>query len=302
MKALVIYHANCMDGFTSAYVFSESRASAYDEVEYLPWAYGEARPVESNKFLGKDVYILDFSFSRFHLRSFCSLANNITLIDHHKTAQADLENWEDKPDNLHIIFDMNKSGAGLTWDTLIPEASARPNLVNYVEDRDLWKFALARSKDVNAYIAFAPKTFARYKDLEDELEASLGECVEIGTALKDYHQQICESIASDLARPCIFTLQDARVEGLIANCTGQFASEVGNILAKRSGKFGATSYTDSEGNLRVSLRSIGDFDVSELAKLYGGGGNKNAAGFVVPADVSGNTKAIHFWTTDGGKV
>lgn len=299
MKALVIYHANCMDGFTSAYIFSESRAKVYDEVEYLPWAYGTARPVESEKFLGKDVYILDFSFSRFHTRAFCSLANNVTIIDHHKTAQEDLGNWEDKPDNLHIIFDMGKSGAGLTWDVFNGQ-EPRPNLVNYVEDRDLWKFALARSKDVNAYIALKPKNFAAYKELDDEVQDMLGECVEIGGALNEYHQQICESIASDLTRPCVFTVDGGRFEGLIANCPGQFASEVGNILAKRSGQFGATSYTDSEGNLRVSLRSIGDFDVSLLAKLYGGGGHKNAAGFVVPADVSGNTNAVHFWRTDGG--
>jgi oligoribonuclease NrnB/cAMP/cGMP phosphodiesterase (DHH superfamily) len=30
----------------------------------------------------------------------------------------------------------------------------------------------------------------------------------------------------------------------------------------------------------VALRSVGDFDVSEIAKQYGGGGHKNAAGFI----------------------
>lgn len=299
MKALVIYHANCTDGFTAAYVFSQTRAEAYDEVEYLPWAYGSARPVESNKFLGKDVYILDFSFSRFHMRAFCSLAIEVTIIDHHKTAQADLENWSDRPANLNVIFDMTKSGAGLTWDTLAPKNAPRPNLVNYVEDRDLWKFALARSKDANAYINLKSRNFGAYKELEDEVQDMFGEVVEIGGALNAYHEQICESIASDLARPCVFTIDDNRIEGLIANCTGQFASEVGTILAKRSGVFGATSYTDAEGNLRVSLRSIGEFDVSVLAQLYGGGGHKNAAGFVIPADVSGNTNSVHFWRTDG---
>lgn len=299
MKALVIYHANCMDGFTSAYVFSESRAKAYDEVEYRPMSYGDViYSIGENN----DIYILDFSFKRAEMRSLCSYANNVTLIDHHKTAQEDLENWEDKPENLHIIFDMNKSGAGLTWDAFHGVEEPRPNLVNYVEDRDLWKFALARSKEVNAYVALKKKTFEAYKELDDEVQSMLGECVEIGAALNDYHQQICESIASDLARPCYFTdASGSRIEGLIANCPGQFASEVGSILAKRSGKFGATSYTDSEGNLRVSLRSIGDFDVSTLAKLYAGGGHKNAAGFVIPPDASGNTKAIHFWRTDGEK-
>jgi oligoribonuclease NrnB/cAMP/cGMP phosphodiesterase (DHH superfamily) len=30
----------------------------------------------------------------------------------------------------------------------------------------------------------------------------------------------------------------------------------------------------------VALRSVSDFDVSEIAKQYGGGGHKNAAGFI----------------------
>jgi hypothetical protein len=36
----------------------------------------------------------------------------------------------------------------------------------------------------------------------------------------------------------------------------------------------------SDGKFSVSLRSRGDFDVSELAKAHGGGGHRNAAGFL----------------------
>ena len=35
----------------------------------------------------------------------------------------------------------------------------------------------------------------------------------------------------------------------------------------------------ADGLFSYSLRSVGDFDVSELAKRHGGGGHKNAAGF-----------------------
>jgi phosphoesterase RecJ-like protein len=34
----------------------------------------------------------------------------------------------------------------------------------------------------------------------------------------------------------------------------------------------------NDGSVFASLRSVGDFDVSKLAKEYGGGGHKNAAG------------------------
>ncbi len=35
-----------------------------------------------------------------------------------------------------------------------------------------------------------------------------------------------------------------------------------------------------EGSVKVSMRSKGDYDVSKIASIFGGGGHKNAAGFV----------------------
>ncbi|PLX31947.1 MAG: hypothetical protein C0604_06035, partial [Clostridiales bacterium] len=35
-----------------------------------------------------------------------------------------------------------------------------------------------------------------------------------------------------------------------------------------------------EGSVKVSMRSKGDYDVSQIASIFGGGGHKNAAGFV----------------------
>lgn len=295
-RAIVLYHANCIDGFTAAYCFHRFMEQNYLDTEYIPVNYGEMFAHAQCK--EKDVYILDFSFPRLGLLAICDVANEVTLLDHHKTAQADLEGWMEQPKNLTVVFDMNRSGAGIAWDYFAPDGYPRSTLVDYVEDRDLWKFALEHSKPINAFINSKKRNFANYRDIEDYVGNYKYEAVAVGIALENEHARICEDIADNLSRPCTFTFAEyegGRIEGLIANCTGHFASEVGNILAKRTGTFGATSYTDKNGNLRVSLRSIGDFDVSKLAKLYGGGGHKNASGFVVPADASGNTEAVQFW-------
>ena len=39
------------------------------------------------------------------------------------------------------------------------------------------------------------------------------------------------------------------------------------------------SWLRGKSNISYSLRSQPDFDCSEIAKLYGGGGHKNSAGF-----------------------
>lgn len=298
MQAVVLYHANCTDGFTAAYCFHKFMEPNYgsENVKYIPVNYGQL--FEYRQCKGKDVYILDFSFPRLGLLAICDIANEVTVLDHHKTAQADLENWADQPANLTLVFDMTRSGAGIAWDYFAPDGYPRSALVNYVEDRDLWKFALEHSRPINAFINSKHRNFDNYKSMEDYIENYKYEAVAVGNALENEHARICQDIADNLSRPCYFDFAEfegSRIEGLIANCTGHFASEVGNILAKQSSTFGATSYTDKDGNLRVSLRSIGDFDVSKLAKLYGGGGHKNAAGFVIPADASGNMAAVKFW-------
>ena len=69
------------------------------------------------------------------------------------------------------------------------------------------------------------------------------------------------------------------IEGRITACPGEFTSDVGNTLAALSGTFGLMYRPGEKGVLECSLRSKGDFDVSAMAKRFGGGGHKNAAGF-----------------------
>lgn len=68
-------------------------------------------------------------------------------------------------------------------------------------------------------------------------------------------------------------------EGRIANCPAHLTSDVGHELANQSGTFGLCWSMTKDGAVACSLRSNGEYDVSAIAKLYGGGGHKNAAGF-----------------------
>lgn len=64
------------------------------------------------------------------------------------------------------------------------------------------------------------------------------------------------------------------------------SSDAGHLLALKAGgfTFGAC-YWDTPTHRIFSLRSCPEgMDVSEIAKGYGGGGHKHAAGFKVPRD------------------
>lgn len=276
-NAVVFYHAHCMDGFASAWAFHHQKAEDYERVNYVPVSYGDDPFVAAGIQLEQpdfDIFILDFSFPRHILLALSTYARTVLVLDHHKTAQAELENWDGRPDNCKIIFDMNRSGCLLTWEHLY--LNSPPALVRYVNDRDLWKFQEHDSKEVNAVVAITPMEFHAYDVLAKQLTTDFSRVSDVGTHLLFQHQKICEEIVK-IARP--ITIGESH--GLAANCTPQFSSEVGNLLAKKSKTFGATYFSDSNGQVKWSLRSIGDYDVSSIAAGFGGGGHRNAAGFVV---------------------
>ena len=75
---------------------------------------------------------------------------------------------------------------------------------------------------------------------------------------------------------------DCEIAGLAANCPPHLTSDVGHELATKSGTFGLCWTLSQEGLVaKCSLRSNGDYDVSAIAKTFGGGGHRNAAGFEV---------------------
>ena len=280
-KAIVIYHDNCVDGFGSAWAFKKLAEKDYvDGVTYIPAQYG--KPIDQTVFEDwLDVFILDFSFDRAEIQRLAERAGSVTVLDHHKAAAENLQNWDHGFTNLEIVFDMGRSGAGITWDYLSEPNQPRPALINYIEDRDIWAWNLEYSREINSLIGFTKKEFDAYDKLSDLLGSKLDAAVGMGSLLLEQQSRHVKSIIAATKRKVTINGK----EGLICNCPGQFASDVGNELAKESGTFGATYYQGADENMYFSLRSIGDYDVSAMARDFGGGGHKNAAGFVMGDEI-----------------
>src|SRR5438034_364114 len=95
---LVIYHGECTDGFTAAWAFKTLRPLT--TATYAPAHHGDTPP----EVTGKEVYILDFAYPRAQLLRMHDQAASVLVLDHHKTAQADLEGLP------FCVFDMDRSG------------------------------------------------------------------------------------------------------------------------------------------------------------------------------------------------
>src|ERR1700679_2402350 len=84
---ICIYHFPCDDGFASAWVAKQR----WPDIELRPTNYGLAVPDENIN--GKRLLIVDFSFKPEVLQAMAERAASIIILDHHKTAQADLKDF-----------------------------------------------------------------------------------------------------------------------------------------------------------------------------------------------------------------
>lgn len=266
MKRYVLYHSSCYDGFGSAFAAWKHFHSKGIPAEYLPVSYGHAPP-EMNK--PSVIYIVDFSYDE---KTLCELRQKynceIVVLDHHKTAKEKLEGIIEKYDWLTIIFTMNKSGALITWDYFHTEPA--PMLIRHISDRDLWRFELPGSAEVHKALVSYPMDF----ELWDTFEGRLDELKTEGKALSRMYTNLVDNICKHPFKRKIDGHEVPVVNTTIA------WSEVGEKLLKMfpEAPFVA-SFTVFDDQVMWSLRSRLSFDVSEVAKKFGGGGHAQAAGF-----------------------
>ncbi|MBD8791178.1 phosphohydrolase [Pseudomonas syringae] len=268
---LCIYHANCADGFGAAWVVRRLCPDA----EFYAAKHGELAPDAT----GKHVVIVDFSYPLDTLQNMASTALSVLIIDHHKTAQEALSALpQTTPDDLEkhqlaAFFDMERSGAGLTWDYFYP-GQPRPALINHIEDRDLWRFKLEGTREILANLFSHPQDFEVWNELMVTPVSSLRS---EGAAIERSRQREL----ADLLRATQRRLVIAGFDVPAANLPFTQASDAGHIMC--AGEPFAAIYWDTPTGRSFSLRSAdtGE-DVSAIAKQYGGGSHRNAAGFSVP--------------------
>jgi oligoribonuclease NrnB/cAMP/cGMP phosphodiesterase (DHH superfamily) len=265
MSTICIYHGpGCLDGFASAWTMNKFAKLTGMEVEFVVGIYQTPPPDVT----GKDVYLLDFSYKRDVLLEMASKANSITILDHHKTAEEDLK---DLPSNVNCTFDMERSGAMITWNHFFPDIFP-PMLIKHIEDRDLWKFKIEGTKEVTAALFSYPLDFDIWDDLSNSSESLYYE----GIALLRAQEKNVQSLIKNLA-------YRANISGYnvpIINVPSMFASDVGAIMS--IGEPFAASYFELPYARVYSLRSQpGGIDVSVIAKKYGGGGHPGASGFKI---------------------
>lgn len=277
-KTVCLYHGNCFDGICAAWVVRKR----FPNVELIPANYGDDKLMTNitqdcyeNANINDSYILVDFSFPRELMILLSNKVKSLIVIDHHKTAEEACQGL----DFCH--FDMNESGASLAWKFFFPNHSL-PVLVEYIKDRDLWLFKEPESEAVNAFIQSHEMDVDAYEELYEMLETNDGfaQAISSGNAIVRYKNSLVERLVQNHIL--------MNIAGYVVPVVNSpvLMSELGNALAKMidstTGErvpFGAYYFDRADGIRQWGARSIGDFDVSAVAKLYGGGGHKNAAGW-----------------------
>ena len=266
-EPLVIFHSNCLDGFGSAYAaYVHFVVKQGIEAVFVPAAHGDTPPDAS----GRTVYILDYAYKRTVMAQLCQQAKRVVVLDHHISALEDLAGLDQECANLELHFDMDRSGAVIAWEYF--HSDPVPLLIACVQDRDLWRYAIPESYDLNAALMAHPFTFAGWHQWAQD-EGALQALVAEGKAINLYRQQMIEQ---HMRGAVMGTIAGYQVP--IINCPRAIVSELLGELAK--GQPFAAGYTDRGARRSWSLRSDENGeDVARIAALFGGGGHKRAAGF-----------------------
>lgn len=271
----VIVHGLCYDGHGAAWVAKRAMPDAH--IHY--GVYGQPIPVHPNFSKDDEVWMIDISYPRPDMEALAASVKSLRVLDHHKTAQAALEGFP------NTVFDMSKSGAMLAWEEFFPNTSKTfvPELIAYVQDQDLWNWKLPFSAEVCSYIRSFPRTMGAWDKLDQEMFAEMpsmypndpSAIVRGGAAIMRSEAQRVEEMCEQ-AR--LYWIGGYHVP--VVNASVQF-SAVGHALCKKfpEAAFAGYYFDRADGQRQWGLRSTGDFDVSAIAKIYGGGGHRNASGF-----------------------
>ena len=264
---LIIFHSNCLDGFGSAYsAYVHFKLEQQQDAEYLPAAHGDTPPPAS----GRTVFLLDYAYKRPQMEALCAEAKKVIVLDHHITAVTSLAGLDKEYSNLELHLDMDRSGAMMAWQYFHQQPA--PKLIECVQDRDLWRWQIEDSMDLNTGLMSHTFSFEDWHQWAND-EQACQRLIEEGAAINRFRRQMIEQNKKSAVMGYI-----AGHHVPIVNCPRAIVSELVGELAE--GHPFAAGYMDKGARRSWSLRSTkqGE-DVAKIAELFGGGGHPTAAGF-----------------------
>jgi uncharacterized protein len=261
-EKIIVFYDDDADGFGGAWTAYKRLGK---RAKYIPIVLRDGDPPAG--LTNKKIYFIDAIFSQKSM-SRIMRDNYVVIIDHHKSRRDFIRRAD------HHVYDVKRSSCVLSWKYFFPKVKV-PRLLKHVEDVDLWNWKLAKSREIIAVLDSHSHNFKKWNDISNRIEEAemRKEITTEGGAIVRYEDKALHQLFETHITPIKFLGKK-----VFALNSPLFHSQAGHELAKKMPPFGVVWYRKGD-TWKVSLRSIGRFDVSKIAEKYGGGGHRNAAGF-----------------------
>jgi oligoribonuclease NrnB/cAMP/cGMP phosphodiesterase (DHH superfamily) len=267
---MLCIHHNDLDGRCSAAIVAKKFKK--ENLRFLEMDYKDEFNPDAHVHEIEKVIIVDFSLQPETMERLLKFTEEVIWIDHHKTAERyPYQHLE----GLRDFSDKGNSGCELAWKYFFPD-ELMPDAVRLIGDYDKWA------------LNYDPECFQYYEGMK----------LRQGTGIPSS----CEweiLLQNNLYTPLILNDGKVAIEYRDAYCSGLLKSygyetEIDGVRAYACNQymFGSKGFGEKFDEYPLCLAYIHDgnkfivslysttVDVSEIAKNYGGGGHKGAAGFV----------------------
>lgn len=308
---MIIYHRGCLDGFTGFFVAYNSGRLTQDVLVYSDVPSARSAPPDIKN---KDVIIIDVAYKKMVLEEIIKLANSVVFIDHHISIAEDVRELKEKydkisTDKIKIVYDDKRSGATLAWKYFNSRQTA-PLFLKYVEDQDTGKWEFENTKPfilalkANYHLSTESKSLNKWFRLLNK--ENVTEMIEEGRSMEKYLHHL---VNINLPRHSLYRFPSKKLVDFVKHNNNDNNNDnndnsvnfpkVGEFKVAVFVGFHCPSITDlaiaaferiecdfvlmwiynlDKKEYVISMRSK-DIDVSNIAKVMGGGGHKLAAAF-----------------------
>lgn len=286
MKDVIIYHKVDLDGVASAAIVVDYLKTKGREYELLGWTYGDPIPEIGGGVF--KIWILDVSFGEDH-EKICNKWNmycsEVIWIDHHKTAIPErmMENQ-----GMEGIRRIGTAACELTWEYLYGPDDSCYEIIQYLSAYDVWDKNRFNWDDIMAIQYAIRARVGLDVDKMVDLIKAMEEYVSMGASLFAEGESIIKFLKIKNKGECANYSFEGHIDGynaIFMNTLEFNAITFDSVYNEDKHDLMCPFAILPNGLVRFSLYSTKKYmDCGEIAKTFGGGGHKGAAGFQLSVD------------------
>lgn len=298
----VIYHRNCLDGFSSLLVAYMGGLFDSRRIWFHTIAPNDTRPPPHLSGTNR-VLIMDVNMQASTVSAIVNNASKVLMVDHHPNKDHERIRRLEGP-KFTYIHDQSESACSLMWKRIVFPDRPMPRFLEFIKDNDraTWKlkdtqsFILGFESKFNVHLGLSRELTFKKLDLWKtviEDDAMVDKLIRQGKIIRPFQTRVLEQSDTnfeivELSRPGHTT----KLRAIITNGCVYLAKKLAAHLARKNEDKADLAivwyYNSSEQNIQCIVRTTGA-DILWLLEMYGAGGHHKAGTFFY------NAKHIYQW-------